>query len=50
MPDSLRNDDAVFETAGEAEVEYHQSSDSGAESSDQSDDEIVARPAKRLKK
>ena len=50
VPESLRNDDAVFETAGEAEVEYYQSSDSGAESSDQSDDEVVARPAKQLKK
>lgn len=50
IPDSLSNDEAIFETAGEAEVEYCQSSESEAESAEQSDEEVVCKTASKRRK
>jgi len=47
IPDCLTNDESVFETAGEAEVEYCQSRDSEAGSLEHSDGEAVETTPKR---
>ena len=47
----MTNDDAIFETAGEAEVELDDSNDSDVESPEQSDEEVVCQSkCKRRKK
>jgi hypothetical protein len=48
IPDCLANDEVIFETADEAEVEYCQSNES--ESDEQSDDEVVCQTAPKRRK
>jgi len=50
VPQTMTNDDAIFEAAGEAEVEYFQSSGSEAESSAQEEEEMPAGPVSKRRK